>query len=99
MSPSKYRVPLGSRIKPSQSGHYNFWYPHDSEEYVSEQSFMCEELSWRGSQEWQAVMVSPEEANIYRSPIRVLWVEKSLFKDIVSAPVKRERLKKRATEK
>ena len=93
---NQYRVPSGVRIKPSQLGHYNFWYPHENQEYVSEDSFVCEELLWRGSEEWQAVLVSPEQASAYQSPIRVLWVEKNLFKDMVMAPKKRELLKKRA---
>ena len=92
----QYRVPTGVRVKPSQAGYYNFWYPHDNEEFLSSESFLCERLLWRGSVEWQAILVSPTEANTYQSPIRVLWVEKNLFKDMVEAPIKREILKKRA---
>ena len=95
---SQYRVPSGVRIRPSQIGHYNFWYPHEKQEFVSTDSFVCEELLWRGSDEWQAVLVSKEQASTYQSPIRVLWVEKALFKDMVLAPAKREMLKKRADE-
>ena len=96
MPSKKYRVPVGAQIKPSQIGHYNFWYPHENQEYISVSSFMCEQMLWRGSDEWEAVLVSPTEAKAYQSPIRVVWVKKSLFNDMVMAPNKREHLKKRA---
>lgn len=93
---NQYRVPSGVRIRPSERGHYNFWYPCEKREYVSSASFVCEQLMWRGSDQWQAILVSPEDAIAYESPIRVLWVEKNLFKDMVRAPIKRGLLKKRA---
>jgi len=92
----KYRVPAGVKIRPSQVGHYNFWYPHEKQEYVSGDSFVCEGLSWQGSGNWQAIAVSFEEAITYHSPIRVLWVEKNLFKNMRKAPLIREQLKARA---
>jgi len=90
-----YRVPKGSRIRPSQLGYYNFWYPDDAQEYVSEESLICEHMLWRGSETWEAVMVTTEQAKAYGSPIRVVWIEKSLFKDMARAPIRRETLKKR----
>lgn len=98
MPSRKYRVPVGARIKPSQIGHYNFWYPHEKQEYISSSSFMCEQMSWRGSDEWEAVLVTADDAKTYQSPIRVVWVEKSLFNDMVKAPHKREQLKMRADD-
>tara|TARA_B100000424_G_scaffold267484_1_gene260494 strand:- start:935 stop:1237 length:303 start_codon:yes stop_codon:yes gene_type:complete len=98
MPSEKYRVPVGARIKPSQIGHYNYWYPHEEKEYVSDSSFMCERMMWRGSDNWEAVLVTVEDAKAYQSPIRVVWVEKSLFNDMAKAPYIREQLKKRADD-
>ena len=78
----KYVIPAGSKIRPSQIGYYNFWYPHESDEYEAVASFSVEPMLWRGSDEWQAVMVSAVEANTYKSPIKVLWVKKQIIKDI-----------------
>jgi len=98
MPSEKYRVPLGARVKPSQIGHYNFWYPSEKHEYVSSDSFICEKVEWQGSANWQAILVTAEQAKAYRSPIKVLWVEKNLFKDMVMAPRIRSRLKERGNE-
>ena len=98
MPSQKYRVPVGARIKPSQIGHYNYWYPHEEQEYISDSSFMCEQMQWRGSNNWEAVLVTAEDARLYQSPIRVVWVEKSLFSDMAKAPHRREQLKKRASD-
>lgn len=95
---NQYRVPTGVRIRPSELGYYNFWYPHEKQEYVSASSFVCEQLLWRGSDKWQAVLVSSEDATAYRSPIRVLWVEKNLFTDMKRAPIRRGILKERANK-
>jgi hypothetical protein len=96
MALDKYRVPAGVKIRPSQIGHYNFWYPHEKQEYVSVDSFICDALGWHGSDDWQAIAVSSDNAVVYHSPIKVLWVQKSLFKDMRKAPLIREQLKARA---
>ena len=98
MPSDKYRVPAGVRVKPSQAGHYNFWYPHEKNEFDSSDSFACVNMGWQGSDAWHAIGVSAEDANTYHSPIKVLWVEKSLFKDMQKAPLVRERLKSRANK-
>ncbi len=98
MPSDKYRVPTGAKIKPSQIGHYNFWYPSEKQVYVSSDSFICERLDWQGSGDWQAVKVDAEQAKAYHSPIKVLWVEKNLFKDMVKAPHIRSQLKKRGND-
>jgi hypothetical protein len=92
----KYKVPSGAKVRPSQIGHYNFWYPHDHKETVSTASIICEQLPWYGSTAWQAVRVSLDDATQYDSPIKVLWVEKKLFNDVVKAPFIRGQLKTRA---
>lgn len=78
----KYIIPAGTAIRPSQVGYYNFWYPHMDLEFESYESFVVEPMSWTGSDEWAAVMVSADKAITYKSPIKVLWVKKQIIKDI-----------------
>tara|TARA_A200000159_G_scaffold162829_2_gene187569 strand:- start:3941 stop:4228 length:288 start_codon:yes stop_codon:yes gene_type:complete len=78
----KYVIPAGSKVRPSQTGYYNFWYPHENDEYEAVESFCVEPISWRGSEEWQAVVVNAMEANVYKSPIKVVWVKRQIIKDI-----------------
>lgn len=77
-----YIIPAGVAIRPSQVGYYNFWYPHMELEFQSVESFVAQPMLWTGSDEWDAVLVSADEANIYKSPIKVLWVKKQVIKDI-----------------
>ena len=91
-----YRAPKGIKVKPSEIGYYNYWYPHVEEESVSRESFVFEGLFWRGSSEWKAVRVSKELAKDYNSPICVIWIEADMYKRIITAPKTREDLKQRA---
>ena len=77
-----YLIPAGSKVKPSQVGYYNFWYPHTEYEYEAFHSFVGQPLYWTGSDEWDAVLVNIEEAKAYKSPIKVVWVKKEIIKDI-----------------
>lgn len=77
-----YVIPAGSKIRPSQIGYYNFWYPHMDDEYEAVESFVGKPLGWTGSDEWDAVLVTADEANTYKSPIKVLWVKKEIIKHI-----------------
>ena len=78
----KYVIPAGSEVRPSQIGYYNFWYPHMEDEYEAVESFVAFPLGWTGSNEWDAVLVTAEQANTYKSPIKVVWVKKEIIKDI-----------------
>ena len=98
MTDNTYNIPLGAKVRPSQIGYYNFWYPDEEQEFILEKKTSCEHLNWSGSDKWTAVLVSAEDARLYKSPIRVVWVEKDLFNDVRSAPIIRERLKARANE-
>ena len=91
-----YKAPKGIKIKPSEVGHYNFWYPHEKHEDTSSSSFMFETMPWWGSQKWKPIKVSPDLAKNYNSPICVIWIEADIYKKIMAAPVIRESLKKRA---
>lgn len=91
-----YKAPKGIKIKPSEVGHYNFWYPHAQMEDVSIRSFVFEKMPWWGSSKWKPIKVSPELAKNFNSPIRVIWIEADIYKKIVAAPDIREGLKKRA---
>ncbi len=91
----KYIIPAGAKIRPSESGHYNFWYPHSEQEYEAIESFFGEPMRWSGSEEWEAVLVNVSEAEIYKSPIKVVWVEKQIIKDIEGKFYLKKRLEKR----
>ncbi len=52
-------------------------------------------MRWSGSDEWEAVLVNVSEAEIYKSPIKVVWVEKQIIKDIEGKFYLKKRLEKR----
>ena len=93
-----YKAPKGIKVRPSEVGHYNFWYPHEKNEGISSSSFVFETMSWWGSDNWKPIKVSPELAKKYSSPIRVIWIEADIYKKIVAAPLIRDSLKKRANK-
>lgn len=89
----KITIPAGAKIRPSVSGYYNFWYPSEEEEYEAPISFDCQRLRWTGSGDWDAVLVSPEQARNYNSPIKVIWVKKDIIKNIQRELVFRTRMR------
>lgn len=76
---TKVSIRQGARYAISQIGYYNFWYPSDSE---AEQGFLEEKidgeiLTWQcGGKNWTPVLVTEEVARKYKSPIKVLWIDK-----------------------
>jgi len=64
-----------STIKPSQKGHYNFYYPC-TREFTSVDEIQGSRLSWTGGGEFVAIKVQQEVAQRFESPVNVIWVTK-----------------------
>ena len=73
-------VPVGTEIKVSVIGYYDYWYP-------SKHSFvLCEEIEakratgydgkFSSALDWEPLVVSQGVAESYGSPVRIVWVKK-----------------------
>tara|TARA_A100001515_G_C4591554_1_gene216146 strand:- start:3166 stop:3402 length:237 start_codon:yes stop_codon:yes gene_type:complete len=69
-----------SQVKPSQIGHYNFYYPC-TREFTSVEEIEGSRLPWTGGGEYVAVHVEHKIAKIFESPVNVIWVKKESIQD------------------
>ena len=80
---TKRIVPIGTEIRASEIGYYDYWYPakqghtlQEEIEYSKEASI--NELKFSTGQDWTPLIVSSEIAEAFGSPIRVLWIKKNV---------------------
>lgn len=76
----KCTVPIGTEIKVSEIGYYDYWYPS------SHSHILCEEIEAEKATgldgkfprilDWEPLVVTQEVAENYGSPVRIVWVEK-----------------------
>ena len=71
-------LPVGTEVRASEIGYYEFWYPSKISHFLSEE-IHAEMAPPNGARlsttgEWMPVVVSVSTAKNYGSPIRVLWV-------------------------
>ena len=79
-------LPKGTKIKISQIGYYNYWYPsHDQDfDIFLEEDISAVKVDWRGGgDKWEPYRVTAETARKYGSPIKVIWITKQRGNDNV----------------
>ena len=67
----------GTKIKISQSGYYNFWYPSHEQDFdiFLEGDVSAVLIDWRGGgDKWEPYRITAETARKYGSPIKVIWI-------------------------
>ena len=71
-------LPVGTEVKASEIGYYDFWYPakltHILCEEIHAETVSLSEGKLSQSGGWTPVMVSVYHAKSYGSPIRILWI-------------------------
>lgn len=75
---TKIKITEGSEVKISESGYYGFWYPHD-DTLILKEDIEVEPISNRKFVEiegFYACLVEEEVAQMYGSPVNVLWFRK-----------------------
>ena len=73
-------LPVGTEVRASEIGYYDFWYPakitHILCEEIHAEIASPSESKLSQSGDWTPVVVSAYHAKSYGSPIRILWIRK-----------------------
>ena len=79
---AKCTVPIGTEIRVSEIGYYDYWYPS------KHSFFLCEEIEvekatgsdgkFSSALDWEPLVVAQEVAENYGSPVRIMWIKKKM---------------------
>ena len=80
MNKEKKNILKGTKARVSSMGYYGFWYPSEVDLFL-EEDVEAEEISHldlkvHRDANWVPYKVSRKVADLYGSPIQVLWIEK-----------------------
>ena len=80
MEEEKRNILKGTKFRISSQGYYGFWYPSEEdcflEEEIEAEKVSHLQIKVHRDARWVPYKVSRKVADLYGSPIQVLWIEK-----------------------
>ena len=77
-------LPVGTEIRTSEIGYYDYWYPAKEcsilEEEIEAREATNSELRYSTGTDWTPFVISQEAASTLGSPIAIVWVKKEFNK-------------------